>query len=147
MTLPKPRRNPGVLIVDDEAIVRSVVVAILRRYRFAVWEAASGPEALSMLRRHQRKIDLVLVDVCMPGWDGPRTFSALRDIKPRLRGCFMSGDLGIHTERSLLDRGAAAVLAKPFPAATLARTLGELVGGDFVDPVPRPDSAQAARGN
>src|SRR3954470_11871134 len=77
-TLPAQGRRRGVLVVDDEECVRDVLDAMLRQQGFAVWLAADGWEALEVYRLHLAAIDLVLLDVRMPGLDGPATLTALR---------------------------------------------------------------------
>ncbi len=76
--------------------------------------AADGQEALDLYRRHRETIDVVLLDVRMPGLDGPRTLAALQELNPRVRCCFMSGNPGTCTEKGLRRLGAASVLPKPF---------------------------------
>jgi CheY-like chemotaxis protein len=52
---------------------------------FAVWLAADGWKALQIYEQQQSKIALVLLDVRMPGWDGPRTLAALQRLDPAVR--------------------------------------------------------------
>lgn len=99
----------------------------LHHYGFAVWLAGHGPEAVEVYRAHRPAIDLVLLDVRMPGWDGPTTLAALRDLDPHLKVCFMSGDPGRYGEPDLLGLGARAVFRKPFHLDELADRLGQLM--------------------
>lgn len=122
----KTRRNYGILVVDDEGGVRGLLKIGLRQQGFTVWLAADGQEALDLYRQHGAAIDVVLLDVRMPGQDGPETLAALQELNPRIRCCFMSGDLGKHATASLLKLGAAAVLPKPFRLAEIAQVLWEL---------------------
>jgi len=128
-SLPELARKYGILVVDDDGGVRSVLNKWLQRQGFDVWLAADGQEALELFWRHREMTDLVLLDVCMPGLDGPQTASALLQIKPRIRFCFMSGDLGGYTDRKLRDLGALAVIPKPFRLAEIAPMLWELAAG------------------
>jgi len=127
-------RACGVLVVDDEEMVRGVLNLGLRHDGFAVWLAANGEEAVALYRRHRADIDVVLLDVRMPGPDGPQTLAALRRFDPQVRCCFMSGDLGGHTEERLREGGAAAVLLKPFRLDDVARVLGELASDGKASP-------------
>ena len=120
------RRRPGVLIVDDQPGVRAVLQVGLERQGFCSYVAADGYQAVHLYRHHREVIDVVLLDVCMPGLDGPQTLAALREVNPQVRCCFMSGDLGRHTERALRDLGAAAVLLKPFCLDEVAAALRQL---------------------
>jgi two-component system cell cycle sensor histidine kinase/response regulator CckA len=119
-------RPYGVLIADDEADVREVLHDKLRQVGFSVWLAADGQEALDVYRTHRETIDVALLDVCMPGLDGPRTLAALQEITPQIRCCFMSGYLGNHVEKDLCGTGAARVFAKPFRLDEVARVIGQL---------------------
>src|SRR5262249_54197572 len=107
-----PRRC-GVLVVDDEGSVRGVLDIGLRHYGFALWLAADAADALALYQRHREFIDVVLLDVRMPGLDGPRTLAALRQLDPQVRCCFRSGSLGGYTEEELRYLSSAAVLSKP----------------------------------
>ena len=119
-------RACGILVIDDEEGVRGVLNVRLRQQGFAVWLAADGHEALDLYRRHREDIDVVLLDVRMPGPDGPQTLAALQQLNPQVRCCFMSGDLGSYTEWGLCNLGAAAVIRKPFRPDDVAQMLWEL---------------------
>ena len=62
---------PCVLVVDDEAVVRRLVCAILERAGFAVLEGGSGAEALNVFQQHRSVINLLLTDIIMPGMQVP----------------------------------------------------------------------------
>jgi len=121
-----PPQTYGILVVDDEAGVRAVLGTVLRQRGFVVWLAADGLEALEQYGRHREAIDLVLIDVRMPGPDGPQTLSALRQLNPTVRCCFMSGELGGYTAQGLRELGAVCLFTKPFPLTEAAQTLWEL---------------------
>lgn len=118
----------GILIADDESRVRSLLNTSMQEQGFAVWLAADGQEAIDLYQRYRKHIDVVLLDVRMPGLDGPRTLAMLRDINPEIRCCLMSGDLGSHAETVLRSLGAAALIAKPFLSNDIAQMLWELAG-------------------
>jgi CheY-like chemotaxis protein len=80
-----------VLVADDEPAVRHLLLATLPTYGFGVLSAADGSQAVEVYRRHHPGVALMLLDVDMPGLDGPRAFAHLRQIDPGLRCCFMSG--------------------------------------------------------
>ena len=120
------REQAGVLVADDEAAVRAVLGLALRFHGFNVWLAAGGPEAEELYRRHRGEIDLVLLDVQMPGMDGPWTLAALRQVDPGVRCCFKSGYTGDYTAEQLLELGAVRVFGKPFRLEELAGTLRRL---------------------
>ena len=118
-----PGRAHGILVADDDPEVRDAVHDGLRRQGFSVWLAADGQAALDLYRNHCETIDVALLDVCMPGLDGPQTLAALQELTPRIRCCFMTGYLGRYTEQGLRHLGAEAVFTKPFRLAEVAQTL------------------------
>ena len=117
----------GVLIADDEAAVRSVLEAWLRREGFAVWSASHGQQAVELYRRHRDVIAAVLLDVRMPGMDGPNTLATLQKLSPSIPCCFMTGDWNGYTEEALLMLGAVRVFRKPFAFHEVIDVLRQLV--------------------
>ena len=101
---------------------------ILRHHGFTVWLAPGGAEAVQLYGQQRNRVDIVLLDVDMPDWDGPRTFKALREDCPDLVVCFVSGASAEYTDEQLLALGAARVIHRPFEAADVAKVLWELVG-------------------
>lgn len=134
-------RPRGILVVDDNADIRAVLRAGLGHAGFAVWLAGDGREAVEVYRAHRPSVDLVLLDVRMPGWDGPDTLAALRESDPDVRICFMTGDAGRYTETDLLGLGALAVFRKPFRLGELADRLDQLMAS----PVEPYEDLQAGR--
>lgn len=121
-----PPRAIGVLVVDDDDLVRALLRAAFRQQQFAVHEAADGEEAVRIYERHGQDIDVVLLDVRMPRLDGPHTLAALERLNPKVCCCFMSGDLGGYTEEELLAMRAARVFRKPFVTDDLAEGIRQL---------------------
>jgi two-component system OmpR family response regulator len=103
-----------VLVADDEPSVLAMLEFALKYHGFAVRRAASGEAAVCLYRRYQSTVDVVLLDVRMPGLDGPCTLSALREIDPGVRCVFMSGDTGRYTAEQLSALGVSCVIPKPF---------------------------------
>ena len=107
-------RGGVVLLVEDEAPVRSFASRALRLNGFTVLEAASGEEALEVLEDHSLHVDLFVSDVVMPGLDGPAWVTRARETRPDTRVVFMSG----YAEDSFPDKKAkiegSAFLPKPF---------------------------------
>jgi CheY-like chemotaxis protein len=118
----------GVLVVDDETAVLCVLAARLRIEGFKVQAAGHGQHALELYRRHREEIGTVLLDVLMPGMDGPHTLTALQKLCPTIRCCFMTSNPMPYTEEGLLQMGAVRVFRKPFAFTEVSDTLNELVG-------------------
>jgi CheY-like chemotaxis protein len=125
--------KPGVLVVDDEYVVRMVVQLGLQRSGFEVWLASNGAEAIDLYRAHQEEIALVLLDVRMPGLNGFQTLDAMRELNPDVVACFMSGNTESYEPDGFVQRGAACFIAKPFRFDDLANTLRGLTQGVSAD--------------
>jgi CheY-like chemotaxis protein len=119
----EPSARPGVLVVDDNHLVRAMVQLGLERNGFEVWVAAGGHEAIALYREQKEHIAVVLLDVQMPGLDGPETLDGLRQLNSDIIACFMSGYTGPYETEDLIRRGAARVIAKPFLVSDLANSL------------------------
>lgn len=119
-------RPRGVLVIDDTEVVRSILDIGLCASGFAVWLASSGREGVALYLAHRTAIDIVLLDVRMPDWDGPATLAALRALDPHVRCCFMSGDIGSYSSEHLLGLGAATLFQKPFRLGELIEQLAGL---------------------
>jgi two-component system OmpR family response regulator len=115
---------PVVLVVDDTAGVRDVLCAGFRLHGFEVWTASDGREAIEYfneLRQPDHDAPaIVLLDIQMPGLDGPTVLAALRTIDPNVPAFFMTGDPGEYDEAELLAMGARRVFAKPLDIAAVA---------------------------
>ena len=126
------RQSPrpfGILVVDDELGVRALLEIWLRKQGFAVWLAAGGQEALTLYRNDLESIDLVLLDLRMPGMDGAQTLAALQELNSSVCTCFMSEDTGHYTAEHLRELGAAAILPKPFRLGEVAQVLRQKLAG------------------
>jgi DNA-binding response OmpR family regulator len=115
--------KPGVLVVDDEHMVRIMVQMGLERNGFEVLLASNGREAIDLFRAHREEIAVVLLDVCMPGLDGVQTLNGLRELDCEVPACFMTAYTGAFEPEDLLRHGIAHVIAKPFHLEELASIL------------------------
>ena len=135
-TARQPCEKYGVLVVDEDHLVRIMVQLSLERNGFDVWLARNGREAIECFRRHTQEIAVVLLDVRMPGLDGVQTLEVLRELNPELLACFMSGETGVYEPDELLQRGAAYVIAKPFRLDYLANILQLMTHGVSAELLP-----------
>jgi CheY-like chemotaxis protein len=125
-TTDAPQPGPTVLVVDDDPAVLAMLRLALARKGFAVLAAEGGEAAVELLRTAPGPVGVALLDVRMPGLDGPATLAALRQIDPGLPCCFMTGHAGGRGDDDLRATGAA-VIHKPFAVADLADTLRGLL--------------------
>jgi len=112
-----------VLVVEDEAMIRSNVRECLQQLGYQVLEAESGEIALKLCEEHRGKVDLVLTDLVMPAMGGHELAGELAERHPEVKMLFMSG----YTEdtaarRDILLRGSA-FLQKPFSVGDLSNAV------------------------
>lgn len=103
-----------ILIVDDEELIRLVASQILTSAGHEVRQAAGGAQALEIVEAEASAIDLVLLDLSMPGIDGVETFRAIRALAPEIRVVIASGHFEEEVGARLRQRGAVAFLQKPY---------------------------------
>jgi two-component system cell cycle sensor histidine kinase/response regulator CckA len=108
-----------VLLVDDEEAVRSIAATVLEIHGAGALTAASGDEALALLRTHGEKISLVLLDLTMPGINGEETLRRMRMLGARQPVILMSGYSEIETMQHSANLGVAGFIQKPFEVETL----------------------------
>jgi CheY-like chemotaxis protein len=118
---------PGqaVLVVEDEVLVRMLVVQTLEDAGYTVHEAGEARAAMAMLAAHDA-IDLVVTDVGLPGLSGRQLAEQARDHNPALKILFMTG----YNDSPLLDSGlppGVDLITKPFDLANLAAKAGALL--------------------
>ncbi len=140
-----PDRLQRVLVIDDEPDILAVIGITLRaRGGIEVEMCRSGEEALEVARRFAPV--LILLDVMMPGTDGPTTLEALRG-DPQTAATpvvFMTAKAMPHEIARYRDLGAAAVIAKPFDQSTLADELEQIVQCTPSPAPQHPDPGVAA---
>jgi PAS domain S-box-containing protein len=127
--VPHSRGGETILVVEDEADVRTFVVSQLRDLGYRVIEAADGPQAQNILESDQ-PIDLLLTDVVMPGGiTGRRLAEGAKLARPNLRTLFTSG----YTENSIVHQGkldpGVNFLSKPFRRQDLSLKVREALDG------------------
>lgn len=120
-----------ILYVDDEPDIREVACLSLELDPdFEVRSCGSGAEALALLEQGTWLPDLVLLDVMMPGMDGPTTFGELR-ARPALAAIpvvFITARTQSYEVERFLKLGAIGVIAKPFDPMELAADARRLAG-------------------
>ncbi len=108
-----------VLIVDDEAAVRSMAALTLRRHGYTVLEAAGATDALYTMQRHAESIHLLVTDVSLPRMAGRQLVELVRRLRPNVEALYTSGyTTSAIVRHGVIERGAHFV-QKPFTDATL----------------------------
>jgi len=119
-----------VLLVDDDASIREVIQMTLEVVGgWTVRLASSGPEAVQQLR--ERAPDAILLDLMMPGMDGPATLTRLRSVASDQNVPVILLSAKVQQRRDdqqLTGLGVAGVIAKPFDPITLPDRISTILG-------------------
>jgi two-component system cell cycle sensor histidine kinase/response regulator CckA len=117
-----------ILLVEDEEAVRAFAGRALVSRGYKVHEAASGIEALEVMKEAGGAIDLVVSDVVMPELDGPSLLRELRKMRPDLKIIFISGYAEDAFRKNLPEGEKFHFLPKPFTLKQLAVAVKETLG-------------------
>ncbi len=118
-----------VLLVDDEETIIEVMQKALLLTGFKVLVARGGEEAVEVFKKNRERIDIVILDMIMPGMGGGKVFDALRAIQPGVKVVLSSG-YSIDGEASqIMARGCNGFIQKPFGIKELSQKIREVMGG------------------
>jgi two-component system, cell cycle sensor histidine kinase and response regulator CckA len=120
------QRPATVLVVEDEASLRTFTCTLLQNNGYSVLEAGDGEEALALAGQYKQPIHLLLTDMIMPGMNGPAVAEKLASLHPEAKVLFMSGYTGF-VSRGLIDPNAVLV-SKPFTREELLRKIQQVLG-------------------
>ncbi|WBO24604.1 PAS domain S-box protein [Sphingomonas abietis] len=116
-----------VLVVEDDTVVRGLIVEELRELGYAAIEAVDGPKGLDILRS-KRRIDLLITDIGLPGLNGRQVADGARAVRPGLKILFMTG----YAENAALASGflepGMEMITKPFAMEALATRIRNMLG-------------------
>ena len=121
VTAAAPRMGTGtVLLVDDEDVILHTTGRMLADLGYDVLTARGGHAAVELMKSRPGDIDLVILDMVMPGMDGAHTLAALRALRPDIRVILSSGFMRGYEAEDLMARGVLDFLQKPYRKAQLA---------------------------
>jgi CheY-like chemotaxis protein len=109
-----------VLVVDDEPVVREMVKRALELYGYTVLVADCGSAAIHTFQRHAQLIDLVILDLSMPGMTGEETLPELRKIRPDIKVVLSSGYSEAATLTLFEGQHISGFIQKPYTASVIA---------------------------
>jgi PAS domain S-box-containing protein len=127
------RGRETVLLIDDEQMIIEVGSGLLMELGYAVIPAGSGAEALDIYSARRTEIDLVIMDMVMPGMGGSETYDRLKKINPQVKVLLSSGYSLNGQASKIMARGCNGFIQKPFNLAQLSMRLREILDG----PAPR----------
>lgn len=130
-------RGEVVLVVEDEAMVRSLIIDVLFSLGYRTLEAADGAAAMRIIESKQR-IDLLVTDVGLPVLNGRQLYDAAVSTRPELKVLFITG----YAENATLANGMLSpgmeMMTKPFTMEKLARRISRILGDEQVVPGANP---------
>jgi PAS domain S-box-containing protein len=117
-----------ILLVDDDAHVRQVVMEMLERLGFAVLLAINGREGLEVFKAHGEKITCVILDLTMPEMAGDEMFRELRRLRKDVPVILSSGFNEQEVTQRFAGKGVAGFIQKPYTVRTLQEALSRVLG-------------------
>jgi CheY-like chemotaxis protein len=131
---PSPKRIVGretLLLVDDEQKIRDVCKEGLKLLGYTVITAESGEEAIEIYKKRAAAIDVVILDMIMPGLNGRETYKHLLQINPKIRVLLASGYAFEGQEKEILKDGCNRYIQKPFKIEKLSMMIKEIMEKHF----------------
>jgi two-component system, cell cycle sensor histidine kinase and response regulator CckA len=126
-TLPQRGGEETILVAEDDATVRQIIVYILTQYGYTVLEAEDGAQAVQVFTEHAQEVDLLLFDVIMPNKNGKDAYMQIQNIKPGVPVIFSSGyTADIILQQGILEEGFEMLL-KPVSMTALLQKVREVL--------------------
>lgn len=108
-------KNKGVILfVDDDEMVRDVGRKMIQRLDFEVLVARDGDEAIALFQKNKAMVDVVILDMRMPGMNGATVHDYIREIKPDAKIILASGYLENGHARDIIEHRYNDFIQKPF---------------------------------
>jgi len=116
-----------ILLIDDEKMILDVGRELLEELGYTVLPAISGPDSIDIFQKDQDKIDMVIMDMIMPGMSGSETFDRLKAINPDVKILLSSGYSVDGQATNILQRGCDGFIQKPFNMNQLAERIQKIM--------------------
>lgn len=120
-------REKSILIIDDEEIIQNILTEVLGLMGFNTISAGSGVEGIDIFKKNKDKIELILLDMFMPGKSGLDTSRELSSVDPNIKIIFMSGfpdEDGLSNEE---NQDQNSFLKKPFSIEELSLKVQKMI--------------------
>jgi CheY-like chemotaxis protein len=114
-----------ILLVDDEETVLEVTKEILESLGYEVLSACNGQDAIDVYKQEGERIDLIILDMIMPGMGGGEAFEILKQMNPDIRIILSSGYSVDGQAKGIMEKGVKAFLQKPFRIHQLSQKVRE----------------------
>ncbi len=116
-----------ILLVDDQDMILDTCGEVLRTLGYTVIPAKSGNEALEIYTRAKEAVDLVILDMVMPGLSGSATYDKLKETHQQVKVLLASGYSIDGQASQILERGCNGFIQKPFDIQTLSQKIREIL--------------------
>jgi CheY-like chemotaxis protein len=116
-----------ILLIDDEQMIIEVGQIMLEKLGYRVIAASNGEDGIALVNDSGADIDLVILDMIMPGMDGGQTFDRIREIHSTIPVILSSGYSLNGQAEKIIDRGCSGFIQKPFDLETLSRKVHEVM--------------------
>lgn len=114
-----------ILVIDDEDVIRNLMNDVLDMLGYNVILCSAPVEAIELYRQHKDRIDLILMDMMMPGMNGPELFEAMNAIDSNNKVIVLSGYSMADEVEQMLKDGAIGFIQKPVTIAKLKEIISE----------------------
>ena len=121
------RGHETLLLLDDEAMILDVGQEILKELGYAVLIARGGKEAIEIYEENKDTVDVVILDMIMPGMGGGETYDRLKKISPDIKVLLSSGYSIDGQAQEILDRGCDGFIQKPFNVKELSQEVRKIL--------------------
>jgi PAS domain S-box-containing protein len=118
-----------ILLIDDEKMILDIGLELLEELGYTVLSAMNGQEAIDVFQKDQDNIDLVIMDMIMPGMGGGETFDRLKEINPEVKVLLSSGYSINGQATKIIRRGCDGFIQKPFNMYQLAEKIQKILAG------------------
>jgi two-component system, cell cycle sensor histidine kinase and response regulator CckA len=119
--------NQQILLIDDEKMILDVGTKMLTRLGYGVLSAGSGKEALEIYQKQPDDIDMVILDMIMPGQSGGEVFDELKALKSDIKVLLASGYSLDGNAQEIMARGCSGFIQKPFKLAPLSQKINQIL--------------------
>ena len=119
-----------ILLVDDEPAIRKLGERVLRNSGYTVVAAPDGESALELYRKEQEHIDLVMLDLIMPGMGGKRCLEELVMVNPQVKVIIATGYSANGRTKKALETGARGCISKPYDARQMLKEVRDVLDED-----------------
>ena len=121
------KKGAVVLVVEDEEFIRTLLQEILERQGLKVLLASEGREALDLFSRNKEEIDLVILDLVLPGLKGDEILAKMKEMDPEVKVLITTGFGEEEPLEKVKRLGIEGVLTKPFHLPTLLGAIGAVL--------------------